>query len=85
MEPNPTIRLSIVIDAIRKHRTALKYTNQFMAGKLSISVKTYRQIENGFTALSLERFAHIAQILDIHPFELLIPQAIEQPVLYKAS
>lgn len=85
MEVNDIIKLSSVMDAIRKNRADLGYTNKHMALKLNISLNRYRQIEKGSTTLSLERFIHIAEILQVHPLTLLVPREINEALLPKAS
>ena len=74
MENVNTISLKNVYHAIRQKRLE-KQLNLFqMAQKLSISEKAYSHMERGLTALTLDRFLHVAEILDVHPFDLMDDQ-----------
>lgn len=56
---------------IKRFREAEGITQQEMADKLHIHVKTWQKIENGITRLDLERLKQIANVYDI-PVEDLI-------------
>lgn len=56
---------------IRKIREFRNYTQEYLAAKLKISQNAYSRIELGYTRLTLERFFHIAIILEIDELELL--------------
>lgn len=56
---------------IKRFREAEGTTQQEMADKLHIHVKTWQKIENGITRLDLERLKQIANVYDI-PVEDLI-------------
>lgn len=56
---------------IRKIREFRNYTQEYLAAKLKISQNAYSRIELGYTRLTLERFFHIAIILEVDEVELL--------------
>ncbi|MBE7176215.1 MAG: helix-turn-helix transcriptional regulator [Mucilaginibacter polytrichastri] len=56
---------------IRKIREYRNYTQEYLAAKLQISQNAYSRIELGYTRLTLERFFHIALILEVDEVELL--------------
>lgn len=66
-------QISDVIKNFEKFRTEKALTIQMMADKLCISANTYKRIEQGFTTVSLDRLFHIAHILNVPAFTLLMP------------
>lgn len=64
-------QLSKVYQNIRKIRTMLGYSQQFVAQELEISQKHYSQIENGQVDISLSTFYLIAEALNVTPITLL--------------
>lgn len=64
-------QLSKVYQNIRKIRTMLGYSQQFVAQELEMSQKHYSQIENGQVDISLSTFYLIAEALNVTPITLL--------------
>lgn len=64
-------KAKLVATNIRKIREHKNYTQEYLAAKLQISQNAYSRIELGYTRLTLERFFHIALILEVDEFELL--------------
>ncbi len=52
-----------VIKAIRKH---FNYKQEFVAGKLNITIDTLANIENGRTGLDIEKLYLISKLFAIH-------------------
>ncbi len=67
---------------IRKVRELKDYTQQYMADQLSISQKTYSNIENGVTKVDLTRVVKIAELLEISLIQLL---SFNQDILFKSN
>lgn len=63
--------MSTIRERIKKIRESKNYTQEYVAGKLSISQNTYSKIEGGETKLTTDRLQEIADILDV-PIEELI-------------
>lgn len=59
---------------IRIHREALRFTQEFMAAELDLTTKSYCNLENGKTELSISRLLVIADLLKIQPAEFLFTQ-----------
>jgi transcriptional regulator with XRE-family HTH domain len=74
MEPIQQIQLPDITAAIKSNRIAKHYSQEFMGQKLNISKKAYYCLEKGYTVLSLERFAHIAEILQLPLTDLMFPK-----------
>lgn len=60
---------------IRKLRTQKGYSQEYMAYELKISQKTYSNIENNKSLLTIEMVEKIAFILEV-PFLELLPQRL---------
>lgn len=56
---------------IKKHREALNYSQEFLAGQLGISQPAYAKMENGATRINIKRLMKISEILQVEPQELL--------------
>ena len=56
---------------LRRIRTDLGYSQEYVASKLNISQSTYSEIENDHVAVSLNKLNKIAEILDRSPLELI--------------
>lgn len=52
-------------ERLNEVRKARKYTAQYMADLLSVSIGTYRHYENGYSAPNLDTLVRIADILDV--------------------
>lgn len=64
---------------IRKLRLLREYTQEYMAGKLGISVRTYRSIETGKVSPTLIQMQTIADTLQCSLTDLLLfnPETIQ--------
>lgn len=56
---------------IKKLREQNGYTQQEMADKMNMHVKTWQKIENGITKLDLDRLKQIAEILEVTTEDLI--------------
>ena len=56
---------------LRRIRTDLGYSQEYVASKLNISQSTYSEIENDHVAVSLNKLNKIAEILNKSPLELI--------------
>lgn len=56
---------------ILKNRVGRGYTQTYMSQELGISQKAYSYLESGRCKLDVRRFIQIAELLDIHPMELI--------------
>ena len=56
---------------IRKYRIARALTQEDIAIRMNISLRSYRNIEKGFIKLDVERLLEIAGILDIEMRDLI--------------
>jgi len=56
---------------IRSLRQEKGYSQDYMAFQMGISIKTFRNIENGKSKIDLERLAILTQILEV-PFHTLV-------------
>lgn len=70
---------------IRSKRKSLSITQEEMAGKLGISSNSYRDVENGRTAIIYHRLPAIASILDITLEELIIGKQSEESLAVKEA
>ena len=64
-------QLKAVAANIRDRRILLGYSEQYMAGCLSISVKAYSRIEKAQTRVSIINLFRIAEILDLQASTLV--------------
>jgi len=64
-------QLKAVAANIRDQRLLMCYTEQYMADRLSISVKAYDRIEKGHTRISIMNLFRIAEILDLQASTLV--------------
>lgn len=62
---------------IRKIRTQKGYSQEYMAYELNISQKTYSNIENNKSPLTIEMIEKIATLLDVSFIDLL-PQRLRR-------
>jgi transcriptional regulator with XRE-family HTH domain len=63
--------MTTVTDRIKKIREGKNYTQEYVAGKLSISQNTYSKLEGGNIKLTTDRLKEIAEILQVPIEELL--------------
>ena len=64
-------QLKAVATNIRDQRLLLGYSEQYMAGCLSISVKAYNRMEKAHTRISIMNMFRIAEILDMQASTLV--------------
>lgn len=57
------ISSTIILENIRSLRQERKYSQEYMAIRLSVSQNAYSKLERGLTRLTLERLSQIAEIL----------------------
>ena len=57
------ISSTIILENIRTLRQERKYSQEYMAIRLSVSQNAYSKLERGLTRLTLERLSQIAEIL----------------------
>ncbi|HQO90636.1 MAG TPA: helix-turn-helix transcriptional regulator [Chitinophagales bacterium] len=62
-----------ILHNIRKTREQKSYTQEYLASQLGIDTKSYSNIENGVSKLSVERLIKIADILEATPESFLNP------------
>ena len=63
----------IVYNNIYKARLNKKFTQEYIADRLSISQTYYSKIERGLKKITLDKIIHIAHILEINPKDLFDP------------
>lgn len=68
-----------ILQNIRKLREYRNLNQEHLAEKLGITTRNYRNIENGASNLSLDRFLIIASILSIDPATLLTLHTQDNP------
>ncbi len=56
---------------IRKARELKNYSQEYLASKIGISQNAYSKLELGYSKISLDRFFHIAMLLDVEVTELI--------------
>ena len=64
-------QLKAVAANIRDQRVLLGYSEQYMAERLSISVKAYSRLEKAHTRISVINLFRIAEILDLQASTLV--------------
>lgn len=62
-----------VLQNIRKTREYKNYTQEYLAIQLGIDTKSYSNIENGISKLSIDRLLKIADVLEAPPESFLNP------------
>lgn len=62
-----------ILHNIRKAREQKSYTQEYIAQQLGIDTKSYSNIENGVSKLSIDRMLKIAEILETAPESFLNP------------
>lgn len=65
------ISSNIILQNIRDLRQERKYSQEYMAHRLTFSQNAYSKLERGLTKLTLERLAQIAGILNTTVEDLL--------------
>ena len=71
MNRNNTV--SKILYNIRKAREQKSYTQEYLAAQLGIDTKSYSNIENGVSKLSIDRLLKIADVLEATPESFLNP------------
>lgn len=56
---------------LKKTRQNKRYTQEFMAKRLGLSIRAYSKIERGETQLTVNRLRELSQILGVSMMELL--------------
>ena len=56
---------------IKKIREIKNLTQDYLAGQLGISTKSYASWENGTVQLTLEKISNIANVFEMNPIDLL--------------
>ncbi|HAH38464.1 MAG TPA: XRE family transcriptional regulator [Algoriphagus sp.] len=72
------------LEALRKKRRELDYSQEYVAGKLGITQKAYSDIENGKTTLKDGIRLKLSKILDLNPDDLC-PISNSCSHIYKAK
>ena len=62
-----------ILRSIRKTREQKNYTQEYMAAQLDIDTKSYSNLENGISKLSVDRLLRISEILETTPESFLNP------------
>ncbi|PZF71586.1 helix-turn-helix domain-containing protein [Taibaiella soli] len=63
--------MGAIHNKIKKLRIQSGLTQQEMADKLNMHLKTWQKVENGFTKLDIDRLKEIAEIFDVNIEELI--------------
>lgn len=71
MKDNYKKEMQRVATKIRKVREYKNYSQEYIAKKIGISQNAYSKIELGYSKISLDRFFHLANLLDVEIGELL--------------
>ncbi len=71
MEDYTTKKMEIILKKIRETRKLKGFSHENMAIELDISPSAYNKLERRETALSLERFLKISEILNLSLVEIL--------------
>ncbi|QEC52054.1 helix-turn-helix protein [Anseongella ginsenosidimutans] len=72
------ISSTTILQNIRVLRQERKYSQEYMAFRLTFSQNAYSKLERGLTRLTLERLAQIAEILGTTLSELIKEPAEEK-------
>lgn len=60
-----------IAQKIRKVREHKNFSQEYLAKKIGISQNAYSKIELGYSKITLDRFMHIATLLEVDTTELL--------------
>ena len=71
-------QMQSIATKIRKAREQKNYSQEYLASKIGISQNAYSKLELGYSKITLDRFFHIAMLLEINIADLLNSQTIEQ-------
>ena len=71
-------QMQSIATKIRKAREQKNYSQEYLASKIGISQNAYSKLELGYSKITLDRFFHIAMLLEIDIADLLNSQTIEQ-------
>jgi len=62
---------NLIVQAIRRRRAELGYSQEYMAAKMKMGQNCYSKIELGNSKLTVDRLMDICQLLDLQAGELL--------------
>lgn len=79
MKPIPNATVHTVLQNLRALRTEKSMPCHSIAEKLGISVRTYRRMEAGTRAMSLDQFFHLAHILQVQADRLIAQKKYSEP------
>ncbi len=71
-------QMQSIATKIRKAREQKNYSQEYLASKIGISQNAYSKLELGYSKITLDRFFHIAMLLEIDIADLLNSQTTEQ-------
>lgn len=71
MDDSLDLKTKKVTENIRKTRESKRLTQEYLAGKLSISQNAYSKIELGYSQITVYRLFQITRALDVDVTELL--------------
>ncbi|NOT38711.1 MAG: helix-turn-helix transcriptional regulator, partial [Saprospiraceae bacterium] len=68
----PAMQTKEILLKIRLKRESLRFTQEAVAAELDLTTKSYSNLENGRTELSITRLLSIAKLLNISPEEFFV-------------
>lgn len=82
MQDNYKKQMQRVALKIRKAREYKNYSQEYLAAKIGISQNAYSKIELGHSKITLDRFFHIATVLNINVGDLLEDETLENAAAF---
>ena len=82
MQNNYKEQMQSVTSKIREARQIKNYSQDYVAAKIGISQNAYSKIELGYSKITLDRFFHIATLLDVDVVDLLESEPEELTIVY---
>lgn len=70
-----------MINALRKKRVALNYSQEYMAAKMGFTQKGYSKLELGTVKMTIDRFLIMCELLDILPGDIFEQMRTEKALL----
>lgn len=67
---------------IRKAREIKNYSQEYLASKIGISQNAYSKLELGYSKITLDRFFHIAMLLELDIADLLAEIPLQQATVF---
>ena len=64
-------QMQSIATKIRQAREQKNYSQEYLASKIGISQNAYSKLELGYSKITLDRFFHIAMLLEIDVTDLL--------------